>query len=214
MRNVVLVLFIFFISSCASYSPMNEKEWLNDHIDTGEFNKETLTKYKAVFVGNGKNKYSNISEQELDNISLEFLDMLQTKYGKDSIFYLDNDNNDSALYEIKYEILNNKVSQRNNMSGRTECFISERNMSVKLSVQNVDTGVNVWAGTIEKNLESSNCTERSEIKSESFGGILVEAFVSSIVEGAMDSITGTYDKPPSAFKVASRVILGFYKTMP
>jgi len=214
MKFIYIPIIVVFITSCAAYPNMNEREWVKNHIDTGEFNKEAILNGKAVFIGSIKPKYSNISEKEVEDISLDFLNMLETKYGKENIKYIAKNESDGEVYEIDYEILNNSVTQRSNMSGHKECYISERNVSINLNVKNIKDKVLVWAGTIDKNMGSSNCTERSEIKSESFVGIFVEALVNSAVESTFDSITGTYEEPPSAFKVASRTILGFYKTMP
>ena len=214
MKYIYILFIVVFVPSCATYSAMNEKEWVKNHIDTGELNKESLVNGKVVFTGSIKPKYSNITEKEVENISLYFLNMLETKYGKENVKHITNNENIREAYEIGYEVLNNSVTQRSSVSGRTECYISERNVSVNLTVKNIKKKVVVWAGTIDKKMESSNCTERSDIKSESLIGVFVEALVNSAVESTFDSITGTYEAPPSTFKVASRTILGFYKTMP
>ena len=214
MKIVAISFIVFIISSCASYSSMHEKEWLREKVNTNELNAETVSKNKAVFSGSVKNKYSNITENEVNEITLDFLNMLQSKYSEASIIFNNDEAAKVASYKISYEILNNSVKLRNHQSARSECYISSRNVTVKLDVENIKNETVIWSGVIDKELESSNCDDRSELNSDTFGGLLVEAFVSSVVEGAVDSVTGTYKTPPGTFDVASRAILGFYKTMP
>ena len=207
---------VFILSSCASYSSMNEKEWLRDQVNTNEFSKESISKHKAIFSGSTKNEYSNIPENVVNDITLDFLNMLQTKYSKNNIIYNPDglEKQSVALYNISYEILNNTVNLKNHQSARTECYMSSRSVSVRLDVENIESKTLVWSGIIDKELESSNCSDSSELESETLGGAVIEAFVASIAEGIVDSATGTYKEPPSVFKVASKAILGFYRTMP
>lgn len=208
-----LILAIFLLSSCASYSPNDDKEWINEYVDTGQFTRENILADGLVYRGSTSEAYSNIDHQMVVSLDDALLDLLEEKYGQETIASI-GQSETAERFGLSYTILRNKIFTEQSTSDSQVCFETGRDMAIKITVIDTDSQAMTWGGIIEKQLSDTNCNSRTESENGHFVGYLIESMIGAVVDGIFDSAFGTYPEPPEVEIVARMIFHGFYEHLP
>ncbi len=85
MKRVIITLLLTTLCACSSTPHEAEKGWIDNFVDTGEFNRKNITDGGIRYLGSVNEKYSNISPERVIEINDQLLHIVNLKYGRASV---------------------------------------------------------------------------------------------------------------------------------